>query len=126
MALRNNITGTPDLTSTILSPGDGYNNIKVITITNTHASDSADVDLFIDNNTEGSFYIIKNLNMFYKYSCYFIDNIQLEEIISQSNNLSTFLLKLKQIIQLIYKKHIKKFKKNSNLYKVLNYKYKLI
>ena len=60
MPLRNNITGTPDLTSTILSPGDKVSNITSITITNTHATDAAIVDLFIDNNTEGSFYIIKN------------------------------------------------------------------
>tara|TARA_R110001592_G_scaffold191093_2_gene437224 strand:+ start:366 stop:680 length:315 start_codon:yes stop_codon:yes gene_type:complete len=77
MALRNNITGSPDLTSTILSPGDGYNNIKAITITNTHASASADVDLFIDNNVEGSFYIIKNLSIPKGVSLVLTENVKI-------------------------------------------------
>lgn len=78
MPLRNNITGTPDLTSTILSPGDKVNNITSITITNTHAADAAIIDLFIDNNTEGSFYIIKNLSIPKGVSLVLTENVKFD------------------------------------------------
>lgn len=68
-------------------------------------------------------YIIKSLNNFYKYCNYFLDDNELIKIISKDFD---FIIKLKEIIKLIYNKNINKFKKNDDLYKILNFKFKLI
>lgn len=78
MALRNNVTGTANLTSKLLSAGDKINSITSILITNTHASASAVVDLFIDNNVEGAFYIIKNVTIPFGVSVALTDNVKFD------------------------------------------------
>lgn len=78
MALRNNVTGTPDLTSKLISAGDKVSNITSILLTNTHASDAVVVDLFIDSNTLGTFYIIKNVTLPHGTSIVLDDNLKFD------------------------------------------------
>ena len=61
MALQSNISGTT-ITS-VLAAGDNVNKIETIRLTNTHASTTATVDLFIDSDSLGTFYIIKNISI---------------------------------------------------------------
>tara|TARA_R110002051_G_scaffold199608_1_gene266456 strand:- start:51 stop:356 length:306 start_codon:yes stop_codon:yes gene_type:complete len=61
MALQSNISGTA--TTSVLAAGENVNKIDTIRLTNTHASAAAVVDLFIDNNSIGTFYIIKNVSI---------------------------------------------------------------
>ena len=56
--LLHNITTT--LTQDLLAAGDGINNAKSITISNTEASNDALVDLFL-NKKEDNFYILKSV-----------------------------------------------------------------
>ena len=56
--LLHNITTT--LTQDLLTAGDGINNAKSITISNTEASNDALVDLFL-NMKEDNFYILKSV-----------------------------------------------------------------
>ena len=69
--------------------------------------------------------IIKNLNGFYKNSCYFLNDKELIKILSKNNDISNFISKLKNIIQIIYNKNIKNIN-NNNLNKILYLKYQLI
>jgi len=61
MALQSNITTTA-ITS-VLAAGENVNKIDTIRLTNTHASTTATVDLFIDSDSLGTFYIIKNTSI---------------------------------------------------------------
>jgi hypothetical protein len=61
MALQSNISGTA--TTSVLAAGENVNKIDTIRLTNTHASTAAVVDLFIDSNSLGTFYIIKNVSI---------------------------------------------------------------
>jgi len=61
MALQSNITTTA-ITS-VLAAGENVSKIDTIRLTNTHASTTATVDLFIDSNSLGTFYIIKNTSI---------------------------------------------------------------
>jgi hypothetical protein len=61
MALQSNITTTA-ITS-VLDAGENVSRIDTIRLTNTHASTTATVDLFIDSNSLGTFYIIKNVSI---------------------------------------------------------------
>ncbi len=61
MALQSNITTTA-ITS-VLAAGENVSKIDTIRLTNTHASTTATVDLFIDSNSLGTFYIIKNISI---------------------------------------------------------------
>jgi len=61
MALQSNITTTA-ITS-VLDAGENVSRIDNIRLTNTHASTTATVDLFIDSNSLGTFYIIKNVSI---------------------------------------------------------------
>lgn len=84
--------------------------------------------LYTNNYVKNKKYIIKNLNIFYKNCKYFVNEQELIEITTKNidlPNLSNFILKLKNIIKLIYNKNIKK-KINNNLYQILYFKYKLI
>jgi len=63
MALQNNISSANVLPAVLLSAGDNVNVIESISIANTHATDSVDVDLFIDSNSLGTYYIIKSLTI---------------------------------------------------------------
>jgi|VirMetMinimDraft_7_1064189.scaffolds.fasta_scaffold139369_1 hypothetical protein len=63
MALQNNISSANVLPAVLLSAGDNVNAIESISIANTHATDSVDVDLFIDSNSLGTYYIIKSLTI---------------------------------------------------------------
>ena len=56
-----NISGTVAIS--VLEAGDNVSKIKTIRLTNTHASTAATVDLFIDSNSLGTFYIIKNTSI---------------------------------------------------------------
>ena len=59
MALQSNISGTT--VTSVLAAGDNVSKIQAIRITNTHASADATVDLFINSDSFGTFYIIKNV-----------------------------------------------------------------
>ena len=61
MALQSNITTTA-ITS-VLAAGENVSKIDTIRLTNTHASTTATVDLFIDSDSLGTFYIIKNVSI---------------------------------------------------------------
>ena len=61
MPLFNNISGTAPVE--VLTAGDNVNEIKTIRLTNTHASASVVVDLFIESNSLGKFYISKGSTM---------------------------------------------------------------
>ena len=61
MALQSNISGTA-ITS-VLAAGENVSKIDTIRLTNTHASTTATVDLFIDSDSLGTFYIIKNISI---------------------------------------------------------------
>ena len=58
--LLHNITTT--LTQDLLTAGDGVNNAKSITISNTEASNNASIDLFL-NRKEDNFYILKSVSV---------------------------------------------------------------
>jgi len=60
MARYNNISG--ELTQELLAAGDGINVIS-ISLTNTHASTPCSVDLYIEKQLAGKFYIIKTLQL---------------------------------------------------------------
>ena len=55
-----NISG--ELTQELLAAGDGINVIS-ISLTNTHASTPCSVDLYIEKQLTGKFYIIKTLQL---------------------------------------------------------------
>ena len=59
MALKSNISG--NTVTSVLAAGENVSKIQIIRLTNTHASADAIVDLFIDSNSLGTFYIIKNV-----------------------------------------------------------------
>tara|TARA_B100001094_G_C18147589_1_gene781718 strand:- start:480 stop:785 length:306 start_codon:yes stop_codon:yes gene_type:complete len=61
MALQSNITTTA--VTSVLDAGENVSKIDTIRLTNTHASTTATVDLFIDSNSLGTFYIIKNVSI---------------------------------------------------------------
>ena len=61
MPLFNNISGTAAVE--ILTAGDNVNKIKAIRLTNTHVSFPVVIDLFIESNSLGKFYIEKNLTL---------------------------------------------------------------
>tara|TARA_R110000824_G_scaffold73496_1_gene187156 strand:+ start:376 stop:681 length:306 start_codon:yes stop_codon:yes gene_type:complete len=61
MALKSNISGT--VVTSVLAAGDNVSKIQTIRLTNTHASTVATVDLFIDSDSLGTFYIIKNVSI---------------------------------------------------------------
>ena len=61
MALQSNISGTA--VTSVLAAGENVNKIESIRLTNTHSSTDAVVDLFIDSNSLGTYYIIKNLSI---------------------------------------------------------------
>jgi len=55
-----NISG--ELTQELLAAGDGVN-VTSISLTNTHASTPCSVDLYIEKQLAGKFYIIKTLQL---------------------------------------------------------------
>ena len=61
MPLFNNISGTAAVE--ILTAGDNVNKIKAIRLTNTHVSFTVVVDLFVESNSLGKFYVAKGLTM---------------------------------------------------------------
>lgn len=61
MALQSNITTTA--VTSVLDAGENISKIDTVRLTNTHASTTATVDLFIDSNSLGTFYIIKNVSI---------------------------------------------------------------
>ena len=61
MPLFNNISGIAAVE--ILTAGENVNEIKTIRLTNTHVSFPVVVDLFIESNSLGKFYISKGLTM---------------------------------------------------------------
>jgi len=61
MSLFNNISGTAAVE--ILTAGDNISKIKAIRLTNTHVSFPVVVDLFVESNSLGKFYIAKGLTM---------------------------------------------------------------
>ena len=54
-----NISGTA--ATALLTAGDNINAIKTIRFTNTHVGFVTTLDLYIESNSLGKFYIIKNL-----------------------------------------------------------------
>tara|TARA_R100000781_G_scaffold111086_1_gene77316 strand:- start:1652 stop:1963 length:312 start_codon:yes stop_codon:yes gene_type:complete len=58
-----NILGSNGVVQVLIEKGEGPGSVKNLTITNTHASNEATVNLSIRNLTTGgeSYYIIKNL-----------------------------------------------------------------
>ena len=54
-----NISGTA--ATALLTAGDNVNAIKTIRFTNTHVGFVTTLDLYIESNSLGKFYIIKNL-----------------------------------------------------------------
>tara|TARA_R110000765_G_scaffold299992_1_gene394706 strand:+ start:831 stop:1148 length:318 start_codon:yes stop_codon:yes gene_type:complete len=85
MALKTNVTGTTSLTTTLLAAGDKVNDIKSILITNTHASADAVVDLYMDNNVDGSFYMIKNVTIPFGVSLVLTDNVKIDNSLTGFN-----------------------------------------
>ena len=61
MPLFNNISGTAAVE--ILAAGENVSKIKIIRLTNTHVSFPVVVDLFVESNSLGKFYIAKGLTM---------------------------------------------------------------
>ena len=61
MPLFNNISGTAAVE--ILAAGENVSKIKTIRLTNTHVSHPVVVDLFVESNSLGKFYIAKGLTM---------------------------------------------------------------
>ena len=61
MPFFNNISGTAAVE--ILTAGNNTNKIKAIRLTNTHVSFPVVVDLFVESNSLGKFYIAKGLTM---------------------------------------------------------------
>jgi hypothetical protein len=61
MALKSNISG--NTVTSVLAAGDNVSKIETIILTNVHVSAAAVVDLFIDSNSLGTFYIIKNVSI---------------------------------------------------------------
>ena len=54
---------TTTAVTSVLDAGENVSKIDTIRLTNTHASTTATVDLFIDSNSLGTFYIIKNVSI---------------------------------------------------------------
>ena len=59
MANYTNIT-TLGLPTILATRGDNLNNVTSILITNTHDTNSVDVDLYIQDSSNNTFYLIKN------------------------------------------------------------------
>ena len=60
MARHFNITG--ELTRELLAPGDNVN-ISSVSLTNVDSSHSSTVDLYIEKNLTGKFYLLKNVSI---------------------------------------------------------------
>lgn len=60
MAKHFNITG--ELTQELLAPGDNIN-VSSVSLTNVNSSRSSTVDLYIEKNLTGKFYLLKGVNI---------------------------------------------------------------
>jgi len=75
MALYTSIT-TVSLPTVLATRGDNLNNITSILITNTHDTNAADVDLYIQDTSNNTFYIIKNTAIPVGVSLALTDNVK--------------------------------------------------
>tara|TARA_R100001510_G_C7558476_1_gene139437 strand:+ start:386 stop:691 length:306 start_codon:yes stop_codon:yes gene_type:complete len=54
---------TASLPTVLATRGDNLNNITSILISNTHSSNAASVDLYIQDSSNNTFYLIKNTSI---------------------------------------------------------------
>ena len=75
MAKYTSIT-TASLPTVLATRGDNLNNITSILISNTHGSSAASVDLYIQDSSNNTFYLIKNTSIPVGASLALTNNVQ--------------------------------------------------
>tara|TARA_R100000657_G_C4629798_1_gene78030 strand:- start:446 stop:748 length:303 start_codon:yes stop_codon:yes gene_type:complete len=74
MALYTNITSA--VPTVLADRGDNLNNITSVLITNTHDSTEVDIDLYIQDSSNNTFYLLKNTIIPVGVSLALTDNVK--------------------------------------------------